>query len=48
MFIIGQRWVSDNEPELGLGVVESVNKFNVTINFYHRKKKEYFLVKAIL
>ena len=28
MFIIGQRWVSDNEPELGLGVVESVNKFN--------------------
>lgn len=33
MFKVGQRWVSENEPELGLGLVETVNKFQVHISF---------------
>ncbi len=33
MFKVGQRWVSENEPELGLGLVEAVNKFQVHLSF---------------
>ena len=33
MFKVGQRWVSENEPELGLGLVEEVNKFQVHLSF---------------
>ena len=33
MFKVGQRWVSENEPELGLGLVKEVNKFQVHLSF---------------
>lgn len=33
MFKIGQRWVSENEPKLGLGLVQEVNKFQVHLVF---------------
>jgi ATP-dependent helicase HepA len=33
MFKVGQRWVSENEPELGLGLVQEVNKFQVHLVF---------------
>ena len=33
MFKEGQRWVSENEPELGLGLVKEVNKFQVHVSF---------------
>ncbi len=35
-FIIGQRWYSESEPELGLGSVISVNTRSVEINFENR------------
>ena len=33
MFIIGQRWVSESEPELGLGVVIDIGDRDVCIQF---------------
>ena len=33
MFIIGQRWVSESEPELGLGVVTDIGDRDVCIQF---------------
>lgn len=32
-FVIGQRWISESENNLGLGVVQSVDTRTVTINF---------------
>ncbi|MFG1496511.1 helicase-related protein [Saccharospirillum sp. HFRX-1] len=32
-FIQGQRWLADGEPELGLGVVQSVDARTVTLHF---------------
>ena len=32
-FKIGQRWISESEPELGLGIIESVEKHQVRLAF---------------
>ena len=32
-FKIGQRWVSKTEPELGLGIVEAVDKNRIQLAF---------------
>ena len=32
-FVIGQRWISENEPELGLGIVEAVDRHHVKVAF---------------
>jgi len=32
-FVIGQRWISESEPELGLGIVESVDRHQVRLAF---------------
>lgn len=34
LFAAGQRWISEMEPDLGLGVVESVDFKRVTISFH--------------
>lgn len=33
MFLVGQRWLSESENNLGLGIVTSVDHRTVTINF---------------
>ncbi len=42
MYKVGQRWVSENEPELGLGTIEAVNKFQITLNFPLSEEKRIF------
>ncbi len=32
-FMLGQRWVSNTEPELGLGIVAEINDRHITISF---------------
>ena len=32
-FLKGQRWISESEPELGLGLITSVSKYQVEIHF---------------
>ena len=32
-FQIGQRWISEPEPELGLGIIESVDKNQIRLAF---------------
>lgn len=32
-FLKGQRWISESEPELGLGLISSVSKYQVEIHF---------------
>ena len=32
-FVIGQRWISETEPELGLGILESVSRHQVGVLF---------------
>ncbi|MFW6218196.1 MAG: RNA polymerase-associated protein RapA, partial [Verrucomicrobiota bacterium] len=32
-FAIGQRWISENEPELGLGILESVSRHQIRLIF---------------
>ena len=32
-FTIGQRWISETEPELGLGIVEEVSRHQVRLAF---------------
>lgn len=34
-FVIGQRWVVDSEPELGLGIVVDIDPRSVTLFFSH-------------
>ena len=33
-FVIGQRWISETEPELGLGILESVSRHQVSVLFH--------------
>lgn len=42
MFKVGQRWVSENEPELGLGLVQEVNKFQVHLLFALSEERRIF------
>ena len=42
MYKVGQKWVSENEPELGLGTIEAVNKFQITLNFTISQEKRTF------
>lgn len=32
-FKIGQRWISESEPELGLGIIESVERYQIRLAF---------------
>ena len=32
-FTIGQRWISETEPELGLGIVEEVSQHLIKLGF---------------
>ena len=32
-FKIGQRWISETEPELGLGILESVSRHQIQLIF---------------
>lgn len=32
-FVPGQRWISNSESELGLGLIESLDHRTITINF---------------
>ena len=32
-FKIGQRWISETEPELGLGILESVERLQIRLVF---------------
>ena len=32
-FTIGQRWISETEPELGLGIVEEVSRHQIRLAF---------------
>ena len=48
-FVLGQRWVVDSEPELGLGVVVEVNARAVTLAFSQAEcERMYAAVKAPL
>lgn len=33
MFVVGQRWISESENNLGLGLVSNVDNRTVTIQF---------------
>lgn len=46
MFKIGQRWVSENEPELGLGLVQEVNKFQVHLVFPLSEESRIFATES--
>ncbi|MEA1969498.1 MAG: SNF2-related protein, partial [Thermodesulfobacteriota bacterium] len=48
-FVPGQRWVSEMEPELGLGTLESFNKRRIRIDFNaSRCSREYAISSAPL
>ncbi|MCU0608770.1 MAG: SNF2-related protein [Chitinispirillaceae bacterium] len=48
-FVIGQRWISRNEPELGLGIIASVNHRFVTLSFPTRNvSRQYSTASAPL
>lgn len=32
-FIVGQRWISESENDLGLGLISEVNHRTVTVSF---------------
>lgn len=34
MFVIGQRWISETENNLGLGIIGKLDARTVTIHFY--------------
>lgn len=46
MFKVGQRWVSENEPELGLGLVQEVNKFQVHLVFPRSEERRIFATES--
>lgn len=48
-FVKGQRWVSSMEPELGLGVVESITDGRITLQFpAHEEARTYTAIGAPL
>lgn len=44
-FSIGQRWVSDTEPELGLGIVEQVDQRTVQIRFLSNNTARNYMIQ---
>ena len=46
MFSIGQRWFSQAEPELGLGIVEALGDRQVTMTFPAAKEKRTYNIKS--
>ena len=43
-FIIGQRWMSDAEPELGLGLIESVDRHQLSCHFIGAHERRIYSV----
>jgi ATP-dependent helicase HepA len=43
-FVVGQRWMSEREPELGLGVIVSADRLRVGIEFPATKEKRLYAV----
>lgn len=40
-FAIGQRWLSESENALGLGIITALDQRTVTIYFLRRMKRVY-------
>ncbi|MGD9201460.1 MAG: SNF2-related protein, partial [Chitinispirillia bacterium] len=48
-FLIGQRWRSEMEPELGIGIIERIEKRYITISFHNgTNKRQYSRVNTPL
>ncbi|MFT3867661.1 MAG: RNA polymerase-associated protein RapA [Nibricoccus sp.] len=45
-FVVGQRFMSEREPELGLGVVAAVERAQVTIEFPATREKRIYALKT--
>lgn len=46
MFLVGQRWLSESENNLGLGIVTAVNNRTVTINFPAAEEERVYAISA--
>ena len=42
LFVKGQRWISESEPELGLGIIEEATKYQVHVSFSVAEEKRIF------
>lgn len=42
LFVKGQKWISESEPELGLGIIEEASKYQVHILFSKAEEKRIF------
>ena len=48
-FTIGQRWISESEPDLGIGIINKINDNKVTILFETSNvTRQYYMVSAPL
>ena len=45
-FVSGQRYLSEPEPELGLGTVTAVNRYQVEVDFPSSGEKRIYAVGA--
>lgn len=46
MFVVGQRWISESENNLGLGIVTAVDNRTVTINFPASEEERIYAVSV--
>ena len=44
IFVPGQRWISETEPEMGLGIVLSVESNRVTVLFIASSERRTYAV----
>ena len=42
LFVKGQKWISESEPELGLGIIEEASKYQVHVLFSKAEEKRIF------
>ncbi|MFA9489279.1 MULTISPECIES: RNA polymerase-associated protein RapA [unclassified Mannheimia] len=46
MFLVGQRWLSESENNLGLGIVKAVDHRTVTINFLAAEEERVYAISV--
>lgn len=46
MFLVGQRWLSESENDLGLGIVKAVDHRTVTINFPAAEEERVYAISV--
>ena len=46
MFVVGQRWLSSAENQLGLGIIQAVDNRSVTIAFPAAEEERIYALNA--